>query len=487
MQWIQANLANFLLICVFVTWFAFLKISGNPANHATSYRVRRALNWLPMGLTYAFLYMGRYNLTVAKSALGGLMPVEAFGTIFAVGAWVYALAFLLNGPIVDKIGGKKGILIGAFGAAVANFLMGYLVFLRLNGKIDMNLTMPFCILYGLNMYFQSYGAVSIVKVNAHWFHVRERGSFSGIFGTLISLGLYFAFDWSAMIVKATKMNAEGLSLVQRGLRSLVGANTATMDQTWWVFFIPAVILFIFCVIEIFLLKDSPSLAGHKDFDTHDASSGEEHIKFSVMQLYKKILTNPIIITIAVIEFCSGVLRNGIMHWYRIFLAEQGVPKDFFFLKHWGLLLMVCGVYSAIVAGFVSDKIFKSRRTPVAALFYGLMTACTIGMIFSLTSNVVLGVWSMLISLCVIGVHGLLSGTATMDFGGRKGAATAVGVIDGFVYLGTGVQSLAIGHIVKDGNWTYWPVFLVPFALIGTLLAIKIWHAFPGAVKGKGGH
>ena len=43
------------------------------------------------------------------------------------------------------------------------------------------------------MYFQSFGAVSIVKVNAAWFHVRERGTFGGIFGVLISLGLYLAF------------------------------------------------------------------------------------------------------------------------------------------------------------------------------------------------------------------------------------------------------------------------------------------------------
>jgi hypothetical protein len=37
----------------------------------------------------------------------------------------------------------------------------------------------FSVLYAANMYFQSFGAVSIVKVNAHWFHVTERGGFSG--------------------------------------------------------------------------------------------------------------------------------------------------------------------------------------------------------------------------------------------------------------------------------------------------------------------
>ena len=57
-------------------------------------------------------------------------------------------------------------------------------------------------LYALNMYFQSFGAVSIVKVNAAWFHVRERGVQGGVFGILISLGIYFGYDWSRKIIAA---------------------------------------------------------------------------------------------------------------------------------------------------------------------------------------------------------------------------------------------------------------------------------------------
>ncbi|MEZ4335415.1 MAG: hypothetical protein R3B82_02205 [Sandaracinaceae bacterium] len=96
---------------------------------------------------------------------------------------------------------------------------------------------------------------------------------------------------------------------------------------------------------------------------------------------------------------------------------------------------------------------------------------------------VLGIILFLISLCVIGTHGLLSGTATMDFGGRKGAGTAVGVIDGFVYLGTGLQSFSLGYLTTQ-DWAYWPWFLVPFAIIGFLLTTRIWNAKP---KGQGGH
>jgi OPA family glycerol-3-phosphate transporter-like MFS transporter len=72
---------------------------------------------------------------------------------------------------------------------------------------------------------------------------------------------------------------------------------------------------------------------------------------------------------------------------------------------------------------------------------------------------------------------MLSGTATMDFGGRKAAGTAVGLIDGLVYLGTGVQSLALGYITT-WNWHFWPIFLIPFSLIGIALTRRIWHAIP---------
>ena len=56
------------------------------------------------------------------------------------------------------------------------------------------------------MYFQSFGAVAIVTVKAPWFHVHERGTFSTIFGTIISAGIT-AFDWGFAVVKATRAGA----------------------------------------------------------------------------------------------------------------------------------------------------------------------------------------------------------------------------------------------------------------------------------------
>ncbi len=440
---------------------------GKPI-HSKEYKRRRILNWLPLGLTYAFLYMARYNLTVSKNALGDLMTKEAFGIIFAAGTITYAFSFLINGPLTDNFGGKRAILASASGSAIMNIMMGIILYGILALGWNLNLTLAFSVLYSVNMYFQSFGAVAIVKVNSSWFHVRERGVFGGIFGILISLGLYFAFDWSQAIVNFTeKINPDN-------------------PNYWFVFFIPAFILLFWFIIDIFLLRDNPSQAGFKDFNTDDASSGEEETKFKLSDILRRIFTNKVIIVVGLIEFCTGVLRNGVMHWFPIYSKEQikFVPELAaswnFWLNNWGIILAIAGASGGMLAGWMSDKFFGSRRAPVAGILYSSILVATIVMVFSLNSPVVLGLLVAMISVSVIGTHGMLSGTATMDFGGRKAAGTAVGLIDGLVYLGTGVQSLSLGYITST-NWAYWPVFLIPFAALGILFTIKIWNAFP---KGK---
>ncbi len=85
--------------CLFAVIFLYFK--NNPLGHSKKFMMRRFVNWFPLGMTYAFLYMARYNLNVSKNALGDMMTKEQFGIIFAAGTITYGLSFLLNGPIVD--------------------------------------------------------------------------------------------------------------------------------------------------------------------------------------------------------------------------------------------------------------------------------------------------------------------------------------------------------------------------------------------------
>jgi len=491
LDWMPEWLSGFMpiLILLAVVTFVIGRLPKIDVGHSKAFRTRRVLNWLPLGLTYAFLYMGRYNLKVSKFAFesiesgngGALMGNDAFGIIFGVGTIVYGFSFLINGPLTDKLGGRFSILTGAAGALVANGLMGLVTLSLLNQGpgydfFANNFVGVFSVLYAINMYFQSFGAVAIVKVNASWFHVRERGVFGAIFGILISLGVYFAFDW-------------GYSILQNfGLA--------------WVFLIPTILLAIFWVIDLFLVRNAPGDAGLVDFDTADASSGDEGPALGAMAVFKMMLRNPIIMTIAGVEFCSGFLRQAIMQWYRTFAKQTdpilGFKADFVY-ENWGLLLCCAGIMGGVVAGVISDHIFGSRRGPVAALLYGVMLVGGVLLTFVYKSPVV-GPLVVIMSMAVIGVHGMLSGTASMDFGGRRNVGIAVGIIDGFVYLGTAVMSFTyaillpkeqldssgniIGPATDPANWISWPVAMIPVAAIGLFLAFRVWHAYPTAKKKK---
>jgi OPA family glycerol-3-phosphate transporter-like MFS transporter len=472
-------LVGFCLAVIILLYFY-----NNPLNHDRWFIIGRLINWFPLGMTYAFLYMGRYNLTVSKNALGSLMTKDDLGVIFAVGTWVYALSFLVNGPLVDnKLGGKRGIIIAAVGSSLANVGMGVLTWMLVTGRLHTNVKLAFSIFYGINMYFQSYGAVSIIKVKAYWFHVRERGVFGAIFGTLISFGVYFAFDWGNAIVQATTAAIPpGLSAVQQIIRSIFVPPDAVVDATWAVFFIPAAVLIVWAVVDAWLIKDTPEEAGFAAFDTADASSGQMHVVYTSGDLLKKVFASRLMLLVAFVELTSGVLRNGIYTWYFVYAKEVKQTGAEFFHDHWGLLLCIFGIIGGFAGGLLSDKLFQSRRAPPAVFLGFFMFLMTIIMALYLNrSPLVIGWAAVLISMAVIGVHSLMSGTAAADFGGRKATATCSGIVDGFVYLGSGIQSVSLGYLTAK-SWLWWPVFLMPFALLGGVLALFIWHELPAATR-----
>jgi OPA family glycerol-3-phosphate transporter-like MFS transporter len=411
------------------------------------------------------------------------MSNKDFGWIFGIGTTVYGVSFLINGPLVDKIGGKRGIIIAAVGASLANIAMGALTYLVVTNQLKMRLVVVFSAIYAVNMYFQSYGAVSIIKVKAYWFHVRERGVFGAIFGTLISFGVYFAFDWGQAIVDMAKANPKGqLGWLHSLIQKTFALDGKAVDANWAVFFIPAAILLFWALLDWWLIKDTPEGADFPHFDPCDASSGNMHIELTTMDLLKKVFASPLMLMIAMIGLTSGVMRNGIMTWYFIFAKEVKQTGAEFILHHWGLLLCFFGIVGGFAGGLASDKLFHSRRGPPTAILCAFMFVMALLMtIYLFSSPFIVGLASLLITTAVIGVHSLMTGSAAADFGGRKATATCSGIVDGFVYLGTGLQSVSLGYLTTH-SWFWWPAFLMPFALLGAYLALKMWHDLPTATR-----
>lgn len=425
-------------------------------DHSPEFRKRRFMNWFPLGITYATFYMGRYNLNVASSTIMknfGLSKGE-FGTIATAGFWTYACSVILNGPLTDRFGGRKAILIAAAGTSVMNLVIGLAFLSGWQTKIVVGMSL----LYAVNQYFQSFGALSIVKVNSHWFHVRERGVFGGIFGIMISSGYFLAMTVGGWILA-------GMSW-------------------YWVFLIPSAAVATMFAVDYFLIRDTPQHAGHDDFHTGDATSdhADKHKPVDLAYLITHVFQNKVILTLTAAEFCTGFVRQGLMLWFVPFLKEvHGVlPGTRLFSVATGGVT-VGGICGGLLCGWMSDHLFQSRRPPVAFVFY----LAQIAAVFMLGRTHDPATAAFLIGFCcmwIFGVHGMLSGTASMDFGGTKAAATVAGLLDGIQYVASGLTGFLLGGMIDKHGWGIWTYAIMPFSLMGAILMTTLWHATPKNTK-----
>ncbi len=426
--------------------------------HSTQFRKRRALNWLTLGITYATMYMGRYNLSFANKSLSDNFGWDKtmIGTIITAALTIYGISALFNGPLADKIGGRKAMLIGSIGTVFFNILFGLGAYFGFLGTRTLLLGY-FATVWALNSYFQSYSALSLIKVNAAWFHIRERGVFSAIFGSMIQSG--------------------------RALIFIIGGFAVTVLPWQWVFFIPAGIIAIMSFMTYLFVRNAPEDAGLEPLDTEDATSSDTE-KITVKYVVRKVFTNPVTVTIAIAEFCTGFVRHGFEQWFPRFMQEaQHLALDSPVFQKGAFGVVLAGIAGAFIAGTMSDWVFKSRRPPVAFIGYFLQILCLLVVWLSKDITFIL-IAFIVNSMAISMVHSMLSGTASMDFGGKRAAATATGLFDGMQYLGGAAVGIGVGWMLDNFGWGAWGPSMIGFSFIGAILMLKIWSAKPS--KG-GGH
>ncbi|MCS6915333.1 MAG: MFS transporter [Myxococcales bacterium] len=452
-------------------------------------RVRRVQNWVLLGLMYGFFYMSRYNFSAVQAAIA-----EQFGWTHADFAWVvkagtfvYGWAVFLNGPLADRMGGKRAILIGAAGAAVFNFLFGLCHLLLRQpavmeggqvvtpaeiamGMSNSTALATFTVLWACNFYFQSFGALSIVKINAAWFHITERGKFAGIFGIMIQTGRTLAF--------------------------MAGPAILRLLPWQYVFWIPAAILAAMFIIIYLGVENSPKDAGFDEFDTGDETPEEAREQASLGFVLRKVFARRAPWIIALSSMCIGMVRNAVDHWFPryihgVFHIPAKSLATFAPYQVASFLMPVAAILGGLAAGNASDRLFGSRRAPVIFIAFIGQAACLLLLRGSLYSA-----WSacatlILVSFFIQSAHSLVGGAASMDFGGRKAVATAAGLFDGAQYLAGAIVSDLLGRVLTSqvdparpgAEFLYWPLVPLPFALLGALLISRLWHARPG----RGGH
>ncbi|KFN49453.1 MFS transporter [Arenimonas composti] len=407
---------------------------------------------LAITLGYGVIYTCRLALGVVKQPLideGVFTPAE-LGHIGSALFYTYAIGKLTNGFLADHANMKRFIAFAFAATAVCNVLMGFTTALW-----------TAVLLWGLNGWFQSFGAPGGVVAMTAWFSNRERGRMYGIWSTAHSLG-------------------EGLTFL------VVGSLVAWLGWRWG-YLGPGLFGFAAAACAWWLLQDRPRTLGLPTVADWKNDHYGETLKVdarSVLALQLSILKLPAIWVLCLAAATTYVTRYAINSWGVLYLQEvRG-----FSLPMAGTLLMVstlAGIAGAVAYGFVSDRFFAARRPPANLLFALVEIAGLLLIFYGPTNTTTLTIGLLMFGVGLTGLVTSLGGLFAVDIAPKRVAGAAMGVIGIFSYIGAGIQEQVTGRLVQQGmtvvdgvrhyDFDAAILFWIGSSVLSMLLAASLWR------------
>jgi OPA family glycerol-3-phosphate transporter-like MFS transporter len=416
--------------------------------------------WQIFGITwlaYAGFYLTRKSFSVAKIELA---RPDVLGLSNADLSWIdgaFLLAYAIGqfgcGIAGDKFGPRRVVLAGLLGSAVTALAMG-----------ASSLAVVLGLLFFLQGLWQSTGWAPLVKNVGNFFSRRERGAVMGAWCSNYALG---------------------------GMVATICAGKAGDWFGWrYAFFIPALMLLGVAGLFWWLQRNRPEDVGLPPIETYHheppeaapaagTSSGKEG---EAWQVILGVLRNPIVLLLGATYFCLKPARYAILFWGPKYIHDKlgtGMAASAFL----STMFELAGPFSVVLTGVVSDKVFGSRRMPVAAICLGLLAIVLFALDRLPANGWMLGGCLFLIGMLTYGPDSLISATAALDFGTKKGASTATGLVNGAGSIGAIVGGTLPGFMY--GKWGWQGVFtLLAAAVLGAaVLLASRWNALP-AVAGN---
>jgi len=364
----------------------------------------------------------------------------------------YAIGQFACGIAGDKFGTRRVVLAGMLGSVIAAAAMG-----------ASSLTLAFGALFFIQGLCQSTGWAPLSKNLGNFFSRRERGVVMGLWCSNYAVG---------------------------GLIASIYAGYVGQRFGWrYAFLIPALTLLAIWVLFLFLQRNRPEDVGLPPVEVYhnenpDVPLPEEATHPEPEGSWKVILDvlrNPIVLLLAAVYFCLKPARYAILFWGPKYINDKlgtGMAASGFL----SAMFELAGPFSVIVAGFVSDKIFGSRRMPVSIICLALLAVVLFFLDKLPATRWMLGGCLFLIGMLTYAPDSLISGTATVDFGTKKGASTASGLVNGFGSVGAVVGGTLPGFVHQRWGWQGVFTVLAIAVLAATLLLLPKWNALPAEAK-----
>ncbi len=367
----------------------------------------------------------------------------------------YALGNFVWGMCADKFGTRKVVLTGMFFSILVAVTMGLSSIAILIG-----------VLFFIQGLCQSTGWAPLTKNVSYWFSRKERGRTYGFWATNYAVG--------GMVAGA-----------------FAGYMALKFSSWRFAFFGPAAVLAGIWVLFLILQKNYPEdvrLPSIEEYhgeskdvlDSHEKPQDKPEDSWKAIS---KVFKNPMIIRLAVVYFLLKPVRYAILFWGPVMIYEK-LGTNIAESAVLSVMFEAGGPLGVIFTGYASDKWFQSRRMPVIVIGFFLLSV-VLFLFNGLTSvggKLMMGTSLFAIGFLLYGPDALISAACAVDFGTKKGASSAAGLINGLGSTGQILGMSLPGVISARYGWGVLFSCFGAFILTAALLLLPKWNAVPATEK-----
>ena len=411
-------------------------------------------------VAYSLYYVCRMSLSVVKQPLidEGFLTAGQLGVIGSALLFVYAVGKFLNGFIADYCNIRRFMFTGLAVSAAINLLMGILGIVNGYTAIPLSVIfILFAVMWGLNGWMQSMGSPPGVISLSRWFPQSRRGTFYSIFSASPYLGEFISFILTGLIVGAFGWQ--------------------------WGFVVAAAAGGAGALLILLTVSDTPESQGLPSIQQLSGEDVKPVDKMPTRELQKMIFKHPGIWVIALSSAFIYITKYAIAGWGVLFLQKERA----FSLEQATQIIAfsaVFGVLGTVLAGWLSDRVFRSDRIRPAILS-GAVSFVALALFLYAGGGYVMNILYVSVFSLSIGVlYCIVAGLMAVDIVPRKATGAALGIVGISSYVAAGLQDITSGYLIQyntvrvDGMdvYDFGPVsyFWLVAALVSFILPVMNW-------------
>lgn len=411
-------------------------------------------------VAYSLYYVCRMSLSVVKQPLidEGFLTAGQLGVIGSALLFVYAVGKFLNGFIADYCNIRRFMFTGLAVSAAINLLMGILGIVNGYTAIPLSVIfILFAVMWGLNGWMQSMGSPPGVISLSRWFPQSRRGTFYSIFSASPYLGEFISFILTGLIVGAFGWQ--------------------------WGFVVAAAAGGAGALLILLTVSDTPESQGLPSIQQLSGEDVKPVDKMPTRELQKMIFKHPGIWVIALSSAFIYITKYAIAGWGVLFLQKERA----FSLEQATQIIAfsaVFGVLGTVLAGWLSDRVFRSDRIRPAILS-GAVSFVALALFLYAGGGYVMNILYVSVFSLSIGVlYCIVAGLMAVDIVPRKATGAALGIVGISSYVAAGLQDITSGYLIQyntvrvDGMdvYDFGPVsyFWLAAALVSFILPVMNW-------------